>query len=148
MKVVTIGKRLVPAEQIAYVEPFDPSANPEFGPEKDFKGRVVLLNRSVRSRCHDSAYLLFQSKQQASRNLAGELFIGRLPNRHRPFQATRSGFRQPHGAAAQVTFNHRNLNQSVRFKTAQIAGQRRLLKTGPSHQGTNRIIGSGSDMSQ
>src|SRR5712664_1921796 len=47
MKVVTIGKRLVPAEQVAFVEPFDPSSNPEFKPEKDFKGRVVLLNREI-----------------------------------------------------------------------------------------------------
>jgi hypothetical protein len=47
MKVITIGKRLVPAEQLAFVEPFDPSGNPEFKPEKDFKGRVVLLNREI-----------------------------------------------------------------------------------------------------
>ncbi len=47
MKVITIGKRLVPADQIAFVEPFDPSANPEFKPEKDFKGRLVLLNRDI-----------------------------------------------------------------------------------------------------
>jgi hypothetical protein len=47
MKVITIGKRLVPAEQLAFVESFDPSGNPEFKPEKDFKGRVVLLNREI-----------------------------------------------------------------------------------------------------
>jgi hypothetical protein len=47
MKVITIGKRLVPAEQVAFVEPFDPSSNPEFKPEKDFKARVVLLDRDV-----------------------------------------------------------------------------------------------------
>ena len=47
MNVITVGKRLVPAEQIAFVEPFDPSSNPEFKPEKDFKGRVVLLNREI-----------------------------------------------------------------------------------------------------
>jgi hypothetical protein len=47
MKVITIGKRLVPAEQIAFVEPFDPSSNPEFKPEKDYKARVVLLNREM-----------------------------------------------------------------------------------------------------
>jgi hypothetical protein len=47
MKVVTIGKRVVPVEQIAFIEPFDPAANPEFKPEKDFKGRVVLLDRDV-----------------------------------------------------------------------------------------------------
>jgi hypothetical protein len=47
MKVITIGKRLVPADQVAFVEPFDPASNPEFKPEKDFKGRVVLLNREI-----------------------------------------------------------------------------------------------------
>lgn len=47
MTVITIGKRLVPAEQVAFVESFDPSSNPEFKPEKDFKGRVVLLNREI-----------------------------------------------------------------------------------------------------
>lgn len=35
MKVLTIGKRLVPLEQVACVEPFDPAANPEFKPEKE-----------------------------------------------------------------------------------------------------------------
>lgn len=47
MKVVTIGKHLVPVEQIAFVEPFDPTANPDFKPEKDFKARVVLLDRDA-----------------------------------------------------------------------------------------------------
>ena len=47
MKVVTIGKRLVPVEQVAFVEPFDPAANPEFRPEKQFKARLVLLNRDI-----------------------------------------------------------------------------------------------------
>lgn len=42
--IVTLGRRLIPIEQIALVEPFDPS-NPQFKPEKDFKGRVVLVNR-------------------------------------------------------------------------------------------------------
>ncbi|HLH93942.1 MAG TPA: hypothetical protein VKW08_02380 [Xanthobacteraceae bacterium] len=45
--VITIGKRLVPTEQIAFVEPFDPTSNPEFKPEKEFKARVVLLNRET-----------------------------------------------------------------------------------------------------
>ncbi|MGJ4993858.1 hypothetical protein ACQR0Z_05565 [Bradyrhizobium sp. HKCCYLS3077] len=45
MKVITIGKRLVPVEQIAYVEPFDPASNPDF--KKEFKGCVVLLNREM-----------------------------------------------------------------------------------------------------
>ncbi|WP_316228186.1 MULTISPECIES: hypothetical protein, partial [unclassified Bradyrhizobium] len=34
-------------QQVAYVEPFDPAANPEFKPEKEFKARLVLLNRDV-----------------------------------------------------------------------------------------------------
>ena len=45
--VITIGKRLVPVEQIAFVEPFDPTSNPEFKPEKVFKARIVLLNRDI-----------------------------------------------------------------------------------------------------
>lgn len=47
MKVITIGKRLVPAEHVAFVEPFDPASNPEFKPDKDYKGRVVLLDRDM-----------------------------------------------------------------------------------------------------
>jgi hypothetical protein len=47
MKILTIGKRLVPTDQIAFVEPFDPSSNPEFKPEKEYKGRIVLLNRDA-----------------------------------------------------------------------------------------------------
>jgi hypothetical protein len=45
--VITIGKRLVPLEQIALVEPFDPASNPDFKPEKPFKARVVLLSRDT-----------------------------------------------------------------------------------------------------
>jgi hypothetical protein len=45
--VITIGKRLIPAEQIAFAEPFDPASNPEFKPEKEYKARVVLLNRDT-----------------------------------------------------------------------------------------------------
>jgi hypothetical protein len=47
MKVLTIGKRLVPLEQVACVEPFDPAANPEFKPEKEFKSRLIMLNRDI-----------------------------------------------------------------------------------------------------
>jgi hypothetical protein len=47
MQTITIGKRLVPAEQIAFVEVFDPTSNPDFKPDRDFKGRVVLLNRDT-----------------------------------------------------------------------------------------------------
>lgn len=42
---VTFGRRLVPVEQIALVEPFDPSANPKMQSRRPFKARVVLLNR-------------------------------------------------------------------------------------------------------
>jgi hypothetical protein len=45
--VVTIGRRLVPIEHIALVEPFDPTSNPEFKPEKPFKARVIMLNRDT-----------------------------------------------------------------------------------------------------
>jgi hypothetical protein len=45
--VITLGRRLVPLEQIALVEPFDPASNPDFKPEKPFKARVVLLNRDT-----------------------------------------------------------------------------------------------------
>ena len=47
MNIITIGKRMIALEQIAFVEPFDPAANPEFKPEKEFKARLVLLNREV-----------------------------------------------------------------------------------------------------
>jgi hypothetical protein len=45
--VITIGRELVPVEQIAYVEPFEPSPNGQFKPKKPFKSRVVLLNRET-----------------------------------------------------------------------------------------------------
>src|ERR1700691_6639756 len=47
MQVITFGKRLVPAEQVACIEAFDPASNPECKPDRDFKGRVVLLNRDT-----------------------------------------------------------------------------------------------------
>jgi hypothetical protein len=42
---INIGRRLVPLEQIALIEPFDSSANPRMQSERPFKARVVLLNR-------------------------------------------------------------------------------------------------------
>ncbi len=45
--VIAFGKRVVPLEQIAFVEAFDTARNPDFKPEKDFKARVVLLNRDM-----------------------------------------------------------------------------------------------------
>ena len=45
--IVTIGRKHVPIEEIALVEPFDPAGNPEFRAKKDYKARVVLLNRDT-----------------------------------------------------------------------------------------------------
>lgn len=42
---VIVGRRLIPRPHIAFVEPFDPSANPRFQTSRDFKGRVVMVNR-------------------------------------------------------------------------------------------------------
>ena len=45
MSTVTIGKRLIPLDHIALVEPFDPSAHPGMKSDKAFKARVVLIDR-------------------------------------------------------------------------------------------------------
>ena len=45
--VITLGRRLVPVEQIAFVETFDPASNPQFKTDRAFKARVVLLNRDT-----------------------------------------------------------------------------------------------------
>lgn len=42
---VTVGKRLIPREHIAFVEPYDPSANPKIQTSRAFLGRVMLVNR-------------------------------------------------------------------------------------------------------
>ena len=42
---ITVGRRLIPREHIVFVEPFDPNANPKFQTSRDFKGRVVMVNR-------------------------------------------------------------------------------------------------------
>lgn len=42
---ITVGRRLIPREHVAFVEPFDPNANPKFQTSRDFKGRVVVVNR-------------------------------------------------------------------------------------------------------
>ena len=42
---ITVGKRLIPTEQIAFVEPYDPSANPKFQTSREFQARLVMLNR-------------------------------------------------------------------------------------------------------
>src|SRR5579863_1918589 len=42
--IVTLGRRLIPIEHIAFVEPFDPAANSQFKTDKAYKARVVLIN--------------------------------------------------------------------------------------------------------
>jgi hypothetical protein len=42
---ITVGRRLIPSEHVAFVEPFDPDANPKFQTSRDFKSRVVMVNR-------------------------------------------------------------------------------------------------------
>ncbi len=42
---ITIGRRLIPLDHIALVEPFDVAANPNLHTERDFRGRVVLIDR-------------------------------------------------------------------------------------------------------
>lgn len=41
-----IGKRLVPAEQVAFVEPYDPTANPRFQTAREFQSRIVMVDRN------------------------------------------------------------------------------------------------------
>jgi len=50
MQIVTIGETLIPAEQIAFVESFDPASYPGSKSDKAFKGRIVLLNATPSSR--------------------------------------------------------------------------------------------------
>jgi hypothetical protein len=45
MTTITIGRKLIPIEHIAFVEPFDREANPKLETDKAFLSRVVLLNR-------------------------------------------------------------------------------------------------------
>jgi hypothetical protein len=45
--VITIGRALVPVEQIAYVEAIEPPADGRFKPDKTYKSRIVLLNRET-----------------------------------------------------------------------------------------------------
>lgn len=42
---LTIGKRLVPLEHVAFLEPFEPRENSTFHPTRGFQARLVLLNR-------------------------------------------------------------------------------------------------------
>lgn len=63
-----IGKRLVPAEHVAFVEPYDPTANPRFHTVREFQARVVLLDR-------DSVLTL-----QSVEDFAGEHGFRMLPD--------------------------------------------------------------------
>jgi hypothetical protein len=40
-----IGKPLVPAEQVAFIEPYDPTANPRFQTAREYQARVVMVDR-------------------------------------------------------------------------------------------------------
>ncbi|MHB8267415.1 hypothetical protein [Bradyrhizobium sp.] len=42
---VTVGRRLVPFEQIALIEPFEPSTQNPLRSDREFKSRIILLNR-------------------------------------------------------------------------------------------------------
>lgn len=42
---IIVGKRLIPPEHIALVEPYDPAANPRLQSTRDFHGRVVMVSR-------------------------------------------------------------------------------------------------------
>ena len=43
--IVTVGKKLIPREHIAFVEPYEPSANSRLHTTREFHGRAVLLDR-------------------------------------------------------------------------------------------------------
>jgi hypothetical protein len=45
--IITVGRKHVPLEHIVLVEPFEPNANSDFRPDKDFKARLVLINRET-----------------------------------------------------------------------------------------------------
>lgn len=42
---ITLGRRLIPVEHVAYVEPFDPTGAQRLQSERTFQTRVVLLDR-------------------------------------------------------------------------------------------------------
>jgi hypothetical protein len=43
--IISIGRQLLPIENVALVEAFDPTANPEFHPTREYKSRIVLRSR-------------------------------------------------------------------------------------------------------
>ncbi len=44
-KTIQVGKRIVPIEQIALIEPFDPETQKNMRSSRAFRSRIVLLNR-------------------------------------------------------------------------------------------------------
>jgi len=42
---ILVGRRLIPVEHIALVEPFDPAANPRMQSARAFQARLVLIDR-------------------------------------------------------------------------------------------------------
>jgi hypothetical protein len=42
---VTVGKRLIPLEHIAFLESFDPSTQPKLQTERPFVSHIVLIDR-------------------------------------------------------------------------------------------------------
>jgi hypothetical protein len=45
MSTIVVGKRHIPLEHVALVEPFDPALHPGLKSEKSFKARLVLIDR-------------------------------------------------------------------------------------------------------
>lgn len=45
MTIVTIGRRLIPLEEIALFEPFDPAQQPRMQSDRPFQARIVLTDR-------------------------------------------------------------------------------------------------------
>lgn len=66
---IVVGKRHIPLDHIALVEPFDPAAYPGMKTDKAFKARVVLIDRaSVLTEETPEAF----AEAQGFRMLAGE----------------------------------------------------------------------------
>ena len=90
--------------------------------------------------------LICQLAGQIGRDRLCQSGIGLAPGRNCSLQTTRTGFREPDRAAAQIRFNNRNLDQSVFFQCAKIARQRRLLETSALGQRPKGVIRHGCDM--
>jgi hypothetical protein len=104
---------LVPVEQIAYVEAFEPSANGQFKPDKPFKGRVVLLNRAPQEFAEAHAFRLLPEDNVAITPSSRFGLRVSCPtedfNPAKPYQTrltvARSGRQQPQHAAAHQARN-------------------------------------------